>query len=299
MRRRRFLGALTASVIGAATAGCTGPPQVLSAPPAGLSAAGLEALDLRPVSHQVTRLPVLRRTASPERGADDGTDDGGRADAGRFEFEVHRAVYSTVRAQQGRASLDEDWNDDDPASRVVGVVATPSLSVLDRSPNPLVTRPLGSLAAESAVVDALACAGVGGGRLGWERPPEPAGSPTAATLLGTATRIESFAAVLVGREGIRQSLLVHLSRARRDGTAVLVAAAQRRRLPDGWQGERLVGPDGVLTGSQLDARQAFAVEVDRFTTVTNPVVGDGGATPETPASVATGTPRPLRERGRC
>lgn len=222
---------------------------------------------------------------------------GAAGDVRRTTFESELAVYR-ARRQQGRVSLDDDWNRADPDARGVGVLATPAPSVLGRSPNPLATRPLGDLVAGPHLTDVLARAGTGGGSFEWERRPSSVVARPEGTLLGTEAAVETSVAVVVDANGGRETLLVHLSRVRRDGDAVLVAAVQRRRAPRGAAPADPVGPNGLVTAAQVEARREFAVAVNRYVTVTNPVAGSGGADAETAGPVRTEGADPLRTEGR-
>lgn len=280
--RRRLLRG-SAACLAAATAGCVDPRRWRSAPSAGLTADGLEALALSPATTVVRSRSLL----------------GGifRADIARTDVETRMSLYVGTLLQQGRVTVDGDWNEEDPDSRTVGVVATPSLSVLGRARNPLATRGLEELVGDPLFVDALGCAGIDGVR--WERPPVPVGGQATARLLGTTTAIDSFAAVLLTGNGERRSLLLHLARVRESGTTVLVATVQRRRVPDGWDGNDLVGAGGLVSEAQLRARRAYAADVTPYVSVTNPVLATGGAEAESTDSTIDREPGSYRSRGRC
>lgn len=282
-RRRHLLRAAGACLVAVATAGCTTPGGWLSAPPVGLTAEGIDDLEMVPASQLVF-----------SKSAFDGDY---KSDIGRTDFTTNVAVYTGVLHQQGRATVDEDWNDPDPDSRAVGVMATPTLSVFGEARNPLAKRPVEDVVDDPVFEGALRCGGVGGFQ--WVRPPVTVGEQPNATLLETSTPVVSFVAVIAPETGDRSSLLVHLARAQDSDTTVIVTSVQRRRVPEGWHGDEMVGSDGLLTDAQLSARQRFATDVTGYATLTNPILAGGGTDEESPETVRRTTPDSLQSVNGC
>gem|GEM_PF-3927124 len=168
----------------------------------------------------------------------------------RATVESHVAIYQAT-APSGGAS---DSRGDSPLSAAapnVGVVSTPSASVLGRSFNPLAHRSLPNLITSDVGNEFLRRAGldqVGSPRerIRWERGPTFV-AERGGTCVDTSTKIESYAGVLGGDPPT--VAFVHLVRV--DAKSIVLAAAVHGHTVSD-SGRSYVGADGYLSRRAFD-----------------------------------------------
>lgn len=164
-------------------------------------------------------------------------------------------VTVTSRVAVYEAEGDGPWPGTDAG---VGVVSTPAARLMGRTLNPLAEMALQDLLTDPRTEPVLRRSGLADGALEWRRGPTPLATDSThppPALLGTATPLRSFGAVVAGREGPGAAFL-HAGR----GTPadnVVVAAAVHRHDVDATAGP-YVGPDGFVDRTTVDDARTAA-----------------------------------------
>lgn len=247
--RRRLL-----QVVGAGTvAGVAGCPSAAEhefvAEPAGLSTEGARSVGYWEPADRTTETEYRRTIGNQDVTA---------------TVESRLVTYGT----DGPPARVADWSVPDPPTRSVVVLSTPTATVLGQSLNPVAATPLSELVGSESGRELLRTA-LGGEGVQLSRQPE-AVATSEVEVLGEQTDLLTYAGVAVRGQSHRESFLVNLARASSEGTVVVFAFVQRRRVlvddedppvPGDGEGEQLF-PDHLRLALTLPPLVTFRPPLD-------------------------------------
>lgn len=140
----------------------------------------------------------------------------------------------------------------------VGVLSTPAATVAGQSLNPLARLGLSDMLTSDQAESFLTAAGVGeGGSVDWQRGPTEL-STAESTLLDQDVTVETRAGVVSGETP--NVTYLHMARVETDSSVVIAVGIQSFDVED--TSKDLVGPEGYVTESELEAARSTVADVD-------------------------------------
>jgi len=140
----------------------------------------------------------------------------------------------------------------------VGVLSTPAARAAGQTLNPLARMGLADLLTSDQAEGFLNSSGVGGGgSVEWVRGPERL-STAEGTMLGQDVTVETHAGVVSGETP--NATYLHMARTETGDSVVIATGLASFDVED--TSKALVGPDGYLTESELEAARSTVVDVD-------------------------------------
>jgi len=246
--RRTFIKATGATAGAGLLAGCAGAEdQEYTAETVVLPEDAQEELRFAPVTEETQRRTIEETVAGQDISA---------------TIESSIAVYAQTDAEFDLSTETESSGSDgsgspDSGPLSVGVLSTPAAETAGQSLNPLARLEISEILTSDQAEQFLNSMRNSEEDIEWERGPEQL-STAEGTMLGESTTIETHAGILSGDTTMLTYL--HLTRVETEDSVVLSAGVQSSEVEDTTR--PFVGPDGYLTGSDIEEARSQVADVN-------------------------------------